>query len=48
MKLTLDVAKDIWSSEDGYRRINNFFCGSKSYKQGIIMKHISTKNRECY
>lgn len=36
MTLTLDIAKDIWSSEDGYRRINHSFCNT--YKQGIFIR----------
>jgi hypothetical protein len=36
MTLTLEIAKDIWSSEDGYRRINHSFCNT--YKQGIFIR----------
>jgi hypothetical protein len=39
MTLTLEIAKDIWSSEDGYRRINHFFCmNTNTYKQGIFIR----------
>jgi hypothetical protein len=41
MALTLEIAKDIWSSEDGYRRINYFFCKNSdknTYKQGLFIR----------
>ena len=38
MENTLDKYKQIWSSESGYRRINNFFSPKGTYQQGLFIK----------
>lgn len=48
MELSLETAKDIWSSESGYKRINNFFCekeqpNKRTYKPGLFIRGDKTK-----
>jgi hypothetical protein len=38
MENTIDKYKQIWSSESGYRRINNFFSPKGTYQQGLFIK----------
>ena len=41
MELSLEIAKQIWSYEDGYKRINNYFCKKdKTEKKSTYLQYI--------